>query len=54
MESSLTNELKDMGFNDEQIKIGLKHATQKNLEGVITWISENPDFIEPMYISLLE
>jgi len=48
MDSSLSNELKDMGFSDEQIIIGIKYAPEKTLEGVITWISENPEFKEPM------
>jgi len=48
MESSLPDQLKDMGFNDEQVRIGIKFAPEKTLEGVITWISENPEFKEPM------
>jgi uncharacterized UBP type Zn finger protein len=48
MEASLPDQLKDMGFSEDQARIGIKYSPDKTLEGIITWISDNPDFKEPM------
>jgi hypothetical protein len=38
--------LKDMGFQEDQIAIALKHSGDKTLEGLINWIDAHPNLEE--------
>jgi len=51
IENDLTPTLLDMGFTNEQIAVAQKHATDKSLDGLVTWISEHPNLEEFAYIS---
>lgn len=42
----LSAQLKDFGFNDDQIRLSLKHATEKTIEGLVAWIDEHQN-LEP-------
>ncbi len=41
-----TPTLLDMGFTQEQITVAQKHATDKSLDGLVTWISDHPNLEE--------
>jgi len=39
-------QLKDFGFNDDQIIVALKHSANKSVEGLVQWISDHPEIEE--------
>jgi hypothetical protein len=47
MESQdLTAQLKDFGFSEDQIRLSLKHSTDKTIDGLVTWITDHEN-LEP-------
>jgi hypothetical protein len=39
----LSKTLLDMGYTSDQATLALKHSANKSLDGLITWIDENPN-----------
>jgi hypothetical protein len=42
----LAVQLKDFGFNEDQIRLALKNATDKTIEGLVGWIDDHKN-LEP-------
>lgn len=38
-----TSQLKELGFNDDQIAVAKQHSPDKTYEGLINWITEHPN-----------